>query len=100
MNDGEGAVQRWIERAKAHVKAKVEHPWPVLKEQFEFRKTRRRGLAKNHSKVMVLAALSNLFLGPKKLLGTITLGVVCQSTILETLGNPFLAQSWFSKALL
>ena len=25
-DDGEGAVQRWVERAKAHVRAKVEHP--------------------------------------------------------------------------
>ena len=71
-DDGEGAVQRWVERAKAHVRAKVEHPFRVLKQQFGFRKTRRRGLAKNHSKVMVLATLTNLFLGRKKLLGTVT----------------------------
>ncbi len=71
-DDGEGAVQRWMERAKAHVRVKVEHPFSVLKEQFGFRKTRRRGLVKNHSKVMVLAALSNLFLGPKKLLTLVT----------------------------
>ena len=70
-DDGEGAVQRWVERAKAHVRAKVEHPFRVLKQQFGFRKTRRRGLAKNHSKVMVLAALSNLFLGRKKLLALV-----------------------------
>ena len=44
----------------------------MLKEQFGFRKARRRGLAKNHSKVMMLAALSNLFLGPKKLLTLVT----------------------------
>ena len=25
-DDGEGAVQQWMERAKAHVRAKVEHP--------------------------------------------------------------------------
>ena len=25
-DNGEGAVQRWVERAKAHVRAKVEHP--------------------------------------------------------------------------
>ncbi len=71
-DDGEGAVQRWVECAKAHVRAKVEHPFRVLKQQFGFRKTRRRGLAENHSKVMVLAALTNLFLGRKKLLGMVT----------------------------
>ena len=59
-------MQWWVERAKAHVIAKVEHPFRALKEQFGFRKIRRRGLAKNHSKVMVLAALTNLFLGRKK----------------------------------
>ena len=48
-----------MERAKAHVRAKVEHPFRVLKQQFGFWKTRRRGLAKKHSKVMVLAALIN-----------------------------------------
>ena len=41
---GEGAVQRWMERAKAHVRAKVEHPFRVLKQQFGFWKTRLRGL--------------------------------------------------------
>ena len=65
-------MQRWVELAKAHVRAKVEHPFRVLKEQFGFRKTRRQGLAKNHSKVMVLAALSNLCLGRKKLLALVT----------------------------
>ena len=65
-------MQRWVELAKAHVRAKVEHPFRVLKEQFGFRKTRRQSLAKNHSKVMVLAALSNLFLGRKKLLALVT----------------------------
>ena len=44
-DDGEGAVQRWMERAKAHVRAKVEdHPFRVLQQQFGFWKTRRRGL--------------------------------------------------------
>ena len=67
-DDGAGAVQRWVERAKAHARAKVEHPFRVLKQQFGFRKTRRRGLAKNHSKVMVLAALTNLILGTEEVI--------------------------------
>ena len=61
-----------MERVKAHVRAKVEHPFRVLKQQFGFRKTRRRGLAKNYSKVMVLATLTNLFLERKKLLALVT----------------------------
>ncbi len=36
--------------------------------------TRGRGLAKNHSKVTILAALTNLFLGRKKLLALVTQG--------------------------
>ena len=57
-DDGEGAVQRWMERAKAHVRAKVEHhPFRVLQQQFGFWKTRRRALVKNHGKVMVLGSL-------------------------------------------
>ncbi len=52
--------------------AKVEHPFGVLKQQFGLRKTRGRGLAKNHSKVTILATLTNLFLGRKKLLALAT----------------------------
>lgn len=37
---------QWVERAKAHVRAKVEHPLPVLKQQFGFQKTRLRSLSK------------------------------------------------------
>ena len=54
LPDDEGAVQRWMERAKAHVRAKVEHPFRVLKQQLGFWKARRRGLTKNHGKVTVL----------------------------------------------
>ena len=39
--------------------AKVEHPFGVLKQQLGLRKTRGRGLAKNHSKVTILATLTN-----------------------------------------
>ena len=65
-------MQEWVEQAKAHLRAKVEPPFRVSKQQFGFQKTRLRGLAKNHSKVTVLAALTNLFLGRKKLLAMAT----------------------------
>jgi IS5 family transposase len=64
----EGWVDEWCERAKAHIRAKVEHPFRVIKQQFGFQKTRLRGMAKNSSKVMALAALSNLFLARRQLL--------------------------------
>ncbi len=42
--------------------AKGEHPFRVIKQQFGFQKARLRGMVKNHCKVDVLAALTNLFL--------------------------------------
>lgn len=41
----EGHVDDLIETAKAHIRAKVEHPFRVIKRQFGFQKTRLRGLA-------------------------------------------------------
>ena len=58
-----GKWHQWLEGAKAHIRAKVEQPFRVIKQQFVLQKTGLRGLAKNHSKVMVFAALTNLLLG-------------------------------------
>ena len=59
-----------METANAHIMAKVEHPFRVINEQFGFRKTRLRGMAINHCKVNVLAALTNLYLARGYLLAT------------------------------
>jgi IS5 family transposase len=64
----EGRVDDLIETAKAHFRAKVEHPFRVIKRQFGFQKTRLRGMIKNCCKVHVLAALSNLFMARHELL--------------------------------
>jgi IS5 family transposase len=64
----EGRVDDLIETAKAHFRAKVEHPFRVIKRQFGFQKTRLRGMLKNRCKVKVLAALSNLFMARHELL--------------------------------
>ena len=64
----EGKLEDLIEAAKAHVRAKVEHPFRVIKQQFGFQKTRLRGLAKNRFKINVMAALTNLFLARGHLL--------------------------------
>ena len=64
----EGRVDDLIETAKAHFRAKVEHPFRVIKRQFGFQKTRLRGMLKNGCKVKVLAALSNLFMARHELL--------------------------------
>ena len=58
----------WCERAKAHIRAKFEHPFRVIKQQFGFQKTRFRGIDKNSCKVTMLAALTNLFLARNKLM--------------------------------
>lgn len=42
------------------VRAKVEHPFRVLKQQFGYTKTRYRGLAKNTAQITALFALGNL----------------------------------------
>ena len=66
----EGRLQDLIEAAKAHIRAKVEHPFRVIKQQFGFQKTRLRGLAKNRCKINVMAAVSNLYLARGHLLAT------------------------------
>ena len=64
----EGHVDDLIETAKAHIRAKVEHPFRVIKRQFGFQKTRLRGMLKNRFKLNVLAALSNLYMVRHELL--------------------------------
>ena len=64
----EGRLDDLIETAKAHIRAKGEHPFRVMKRQFGFQKTRLRGMLKNSCKVKVLAALANLFMARHLLL--------------------------------
>ncbi|MEB1902716.1 IS5 family transposase [Xanthomonas campestris pv. campestris] len=59
--------QRW-EHFKASVRAKVEHPFRVIKRQFGYTKVRYRGLAKNTAQVLTLFALSNLWIKRKQLM--------------------------------
>ncbi|MGI1669603.1 MAG: IS5 family transposase [Neptuniibacter sp.] len=48
------------EYLKASIRAKVEHPFRVIKCQFGFTKARYRGLMKNDSKLAILFALANI----------------------------------------
>ncbi len=57
-----------IEHLKASIRAKVEHPFRVVKRQFGYVKVRYRGLAKNGAQVMTLFALANLWMARKPLL--------------------------------
>ena len=57
------------EKLKASVRAKVEHPFRVVKRQFGFVKVRYRGLKKNTAQIITLFALSNLWMVRSKLMG-------------------------------
>jgi transposase, IS5 family len=50
------------EKLKASVRAKVEHPFRVIKRQFGYVKVRYRGLTKNAHQLVMLFALSNLWM--------------------------------------
>jgi IS5 family transposase len=63
-----GRMRREIEYAKAQVRAKVEHPFRVIKRQFGYTKFRFRGLVKNTAQHTTLHALSNLWMMRKRLL--------------------------------
>jgi len=60
-------AKRW-ERHKASIRAKVEHPFRVVKCQFRHVKVRYRGLAKNAAQMLTLFALSNLWMARQHLM--------------------------------
>ncbi|MFM0592159.1 MULTISPECIES: IS5 family transposase [Paraburkholderia] len=67
LRDRLDAIYDQIERLKAGIRAKVEHPFRVLKRQFGYTKTRYRGLMKNTAQIMTLFALGNLWMARKAL---------------------------------
>ena len=69
-----GAVLEKLEQAKASIRAKVEHPFRVIKRQFGFVKVKYRGLAKNTANLVTLFALSNLWMVRKRLLNMVAQG--------------------------
>jgi IS5 family transposase len=58
------------EKLKAGIRAKVEHPFRVIKRQFGYVKVRYRGLKKNTAQLFTLFALSNLWMLRGKLMGS------------------------------
>ena len=60
-------VKRKIEFAKAQLRAKVEHPFQVIKVRFNHRKARYRGLEKNTAQLFSLFGLANLMLAKRYL---------------------------------
>ena len=61
-----GRITEKLEHMKASVRAKVEHPFHVVKNLFRHRKTRYRGLAKNTAQLFTLFALANLVLAGRR----------------------------------
>ena len=57
-----------VEKLKAGIRAKVEHPFRVIKRQFGHVKVRYRGLKKNTAQLHTLFALSNLWMVRHKLM--------------------------------
>ena len=68
LNDPAQAITDKIERVKASIRAKVEHPFRVVKKQFGHVKVRYRGLAKNTAQIKTLFMLSNLWMVRGKLM--------------------------------
>ncbi|AHZ78270.1 Mobile element protein [Pseudomonas putida] len=62
-------AKRKIEFCKAQTRAKVEHPFRVIKRQFGYVKVRFRGLMKNTAQLTTLFALANLWRVRKQLMG-------------------------------
>ncbi|PAM64643.1 hypothetical protein CEK00_09410 [Stenotrophomonas maltophilia] len=60
-------MERW-ERWKAGMRAKVDHPFWVIKHPFGYTKAHYHGLAKNTAQVLTLFALANLWMASRQLL--------------------------------
>ena len=55
------------ERDKASLRAKVEHPFRLIKRRVGYARVRYRGLMKNAAQLMTLFALSNLWMARHRL---------------------------------
>lgn len=66
-NNPMGRILEKLEQLKASVRAKVEHPFHIIKNLFGLRKVRYRGLAKNTARLYTLFGLANLVIAGRKL---------------------------------
>ena len=62
------ALQEQLEQVKSKIRAKVEHPFRVVKRQFGHVKVRYRGMKKNTQQLHTLFALANLWMARVRLL--------------------------------
>lgn len=64
-----------LERVKGQIRARVEHPFHVVKNLFGHKKTRYKGLAKNKVQLYSLFGLANLVLAKKRLMALQAAGI-------------------------
>ena len=62
LPEDEQPVAKELQHARYSVRAIAEHPFHILKNTFEFKKTRYRGISKNHSRLDILFASVNLLM--------------------------------------
>jgi len=62
-----GRCQERLEKAKASIRAKVEHPFHIIKNILGLKKVRYRGLAKNTAQLFTLFGLANLLIAGRRL---------------------------------
>ncbi len=62
-----GRINEQIEKLKAQVRAKVEHPFHIVKNIFQLKKVRYRGLAKNTAQLFTLFGMANLLIAKRRL---------------------------------
>lgn len=62
-----GRIDERIEQAKASIRAKVEHPFHIIKNILGLKKVRYRGLAKNAAQLFTLFGLANLLVAKRSL---------------------------------
>ena len=63
-----GWIQEQLEKMKASVRAKIEHPFHVVKNLFKHRKMRYKGLAKNNAQLFTLFGMANLMFAGRRLM--------------------------------
>ncbi len=77
-----GALNEQAEQLKASVRAKVEHPFRVIKRQFGHIKVRYPGLAKNTAQLITSFALSNIWMARSRLFaGAPSMECVCKRPV-------------------
>lgn len=62
-----GGLLNRLEKTKAAIRAKGQHPFRVIKRQFGYVKVRYRGLFKNTAQLTTLMALANLWMARKQI---------------------------------